>query len=82
MSIGGGKRENAISKREGVLIMDLSNVRALGKGTMVDRHGHQLSGAAKMTYIVYMFDEKFIDLDPIIVKQGQKYALKALAKIA
>ena len=31
--------------------MTLSDLRALGKGKMVDTHGHKLSGAAKMTYL-------------------------------
>lgn len=58
--------------------MMLSDVRALGKGTIVDTHGHKLSGAAKMTYIVYLFGKKVDDL----VKQGQEYVSKKLLKIA
>ena len=62
--------------------MTLSDVRALGKGTIVDTHGHKLSGAAKMTYIVYLFGKKVDDLDPALVKQGQEYVSKKLLKIA
>ncbi len=62
--------------------MNLSRVRALGEGTMVDGHGHKLSGAAKMTYIVYTFGKKVNDLDPALVKRGQEYVLKRLTKIA
>lgn len=62
--------------------MDLSRVRALGKGTMVDIHGHKLSGAAKMTYIVYLFGKRVNDLDPALVKQGYEYASEILMKIA
>ena len=49
--------------------MDLRNVRALGEGIMVDVHGHKLSGAAKMTYIVYWFGKMVDDLDPTLDKR-------------
>lgn len=62
--------------------MNLSAVRPLGEGTMIDSHGHRLFGAAKMTYIVYMFGKKVSDLDPELVKRGQRYVAKASAKMA
>ena len=52
------------------------------KEKIVDTHGHKLSGAAKMTYIVYLFGKKVDDLDPALVKQGQEYLSKKLAENA
>lgn len=62
--------------------MDLRNVKALGEGVMVDAHGHKLSGAAKMTYIIYFFSKRISDLDPALIKQGRKYVSKKLAENA
>ena len=62
--------------------MDLRNVRTLGKGVMILTHGHKLSGAAKMAYIVYLSDKKIDDLDLELVKKGQEYASEILAKVA
>ena len=74
--------ETPFLKERRCLSMNLGAVRALGEGTMIDNHGHQLSGAAKMMYIVYMFGKKVSDLDPELVKRGQICARKALEKIA
>lgn len=52
------------------------------KEKIVDTHGHKLSGAAKMTYIIYLFGKKVDDLDPALVKQGQEYLSKKLAENA
>lgn len=62
--------------------MNLGAVRALGGGTMIDGHGHSFSGAAKMTYIVYMFGKKVSDLDSALVNRGQKYVSIALTRMA
>ena len=69
-------------KERRCLSMDLRNVRALGEGIMVDVHGHKLSGAAKMTYIVYWFGKMVDDLDPTLIKQGREYASEILMRIA
>lgn len=56
--------------------MDLNEVRDLGKGVTVDRHGHRLSGASKLVYIVYGFDKILSDVDPILVRKGQAFVEK------
>ena len=50
--------------------MTLSDVRNLGNGTIVDRHGHKLSGASKMTYLVYMPGKSINELDPKCIARG------------
>lgn len=60
--------------------MTLSDVRALGKGIMVDVHGHKLSGAAKMTCLVYLTNQALDDLDPTLIERGREFVTKHLSK--
>ena len=62
--------------------MDLNEVRELGKGVTVDRHGHRLSGASKLVYIVYGFDKILSDVDSILVRKGRAFVEKKMKKSA
>ena len=62
--------------------MDLKEVRELGKGVIVDRHGHRLSGASKLVYIVYGFDKILSDVDSILVRKGRAFVEKKMKKSA
>lgn len=62
--------------------MTLSDVRALGNGVIVDRHGHKLSGASKMTYLVYLSNKTLDELDPALIERGREFVIKHLSKIA
>lgn len=74
--------QSSHSKGEEVLWVDLSNVRTLGQGVIVDEHGHELSGAAKLVYIVYSFDKMLSGVDPILVRKGRIFVEKELKKSA
>lgn len=67
--------QSSHSKGEEVLVMDLSDVRTLGQGVAIDEHGHKLSGAAKLVYIVY-------GVDPVLVRKGRAFVEKRLKKTA
>lgn len=62
--------------------MTLSDVRALGYGILVDRHGHKLSGASKMTYLVYLSNQALDDLNPELIERGRGFVTKYLSKNA
>jgi hypothetical protein len=62
--------------------MDLSDVRTLGQGVVIDEHGHKLSGAAKLVYIIYGFDKMLSDVDPVLIRKGRAFIEEALKKSA
>lgn len=62
--------------------MDLSDVRTLGQGVLIDEHGHKLSGAAKLVYIVYGSDKLLSGVDPVLVRKGRNFVERALKKSA